>query len=219
MYSFIAFKTLKSESGRLVSPLYPLSWGYQDDPILGRVVAARVPISDLEGDGGIYAGSYYAALSHLRQNRMLFLVAPHPEATVKHDVLNCWRADRVFVIERVTSLRRAARRIVDSYEAGYDQATYLLTWAYAFIWSDVPSAKKADLLEDFRLEITQYLVCLRPRLRDMIASAAGKPRTRWIVVEGGDRAPTATDWRIFVGCDWPPLRAAVFQQAHTPAIA
>ena len=224
MYSFIAFKTLKSESGRLVSPLYPLSWGYQDDPILGRVIAARVPIGDLEGAGGIHAGSYHVAVyylrqSHLRRKSMLFLVAPHPDATVKHDVFNCWRADHVFIIERVTSLRRAARRIVDAYEAGYDQATYLLTWAYAALWSEVPSAKKAELLQDFRLEITQYLVCLRPCLRDMVASAAGKPRTRWVVVEGDDRAPTATDWRIFVGCDWPPLRAAVFQQAHTPAIA
>jgi len=214
---FIGFKTLKNENGRLVSPLYPLSWGYHDDPILGLVIAARVPISDLEGDGGIYAGSYYAALSHLRRNRMLFLVAPHPSATVRHDVFNCWRADRVFIIERVTSLRRAARRIVGAYEEGYDQAEYLLAWSYAFIWSDVPSAKKAELFEDFRLEITQYLVCLRPRLRDMIASAAGKPRTRWIVVEHGDQAPAVVDWRISVGCDWPPLRAAVFQ--HTPAIA
>ena len=209
MHSFIAFKTLKSESGRLVSPLYPLYWEHQDDPTLGRVIAARVPISDLEGDGGIYAGSYYAALSHLRQNRMLFLVAPHPEATVKHDVLNCWRADRVFVVERVTSLRRAARLIVDAYEEGYDQATYLLTWAYAFLWPEIPSAKKADLFKDFRLEIIQYLVCLRPALRDMIASAAGKPRTRWIVVEHGDQAPAITDWRILVGCDWPPLQEAV----------
>ena len=210
MYRFIAFKTLKEESGRLVSPLYPLSWEYQDDPTLGRVVAARVPISDLEGDGGIYAGSYYAALSHLRRNRILFLVAPHPEATVKHDVLNCWRADRVFVVERVTSLRRAARRIVDAHEEGYDQAEYLLTWAYAFLWSEVPSAKKADLFEDFRLEITRYLVCLRPRLRDMIASAAGKPRSRSIVVEDGDQAPAIMDWGIIsVGCDWPPLQEAV----------
>ena len=209
MYSFIAFKTLKSESGRLVSPLYPLYWEHQDDPTLGRVIAARVPISDLEGDGGIYAGSYYAALSHLRRNRMLFLVAPHPEATVKHDVLNCWRADRVFVVERVTSLRRAARLIVDAYEEGYDQATYLLTWAYAFLWPEIPSAKKADLFKDFRLEIIQYLVCLRPALRDMIASAAGKPRTRWIVVEHGDQAPAIIDWRILVGCNWPPLQEAV----------
>ena len=216
MYRFIAFKTLKNENGKLVSPIFPLLWEYQDDPILGRVVAARVPISDLEGADGIYAGSYYVSRRYLSQNRMLFLVAPHPDATIKHDVPNCWRADRVFVVERVTSLRRAARRIVDAYEAGYDQATYLLTWAYAALWSEVPSAKKAELLQDFRLEITQYLVCLRPCLRDMVASAAGKPRTRWVVVEGDDRAPTATDWRIFVGCDWPPLRAVVFQ--HTPVI-
>jgi len=216
MYRFIAFKTLKEESGRLVSPLYPLSWEYQDDPILGRVVAARVPISDLEGADGIYAGSYYVSRRYLSQNRMLFLVAPHPDATIKHDVPNCWRADRVFVVERVTSLRRAARRIVDAYEEGHDQATYILAWAYAFLWPDIPSAKKPELLQDFGLEITQYLVCLRPALRDMIASAAGKPRTRWIVVEHGDQAPAITDWRILVGCDWPPLRAAVFQ--HTPAI-
>jgi len=215
---FIGFKTLKNENGKLVSPIFPLLWEYQDDPILGRVVAARVPISDLEGADGIYAGSYYVSRRYLSQNRMLFLVAPHPDATIKHDVPNCWRADRVFVVERVTSLRRAARRIVDAYEEGHDQATYILAWAYAFLWPDIPSAKKPELLQDFGLEITQYLVCLRPSLRDMVASAAGKSRTRWIVVEGGDRAPTATDWRIFVGCDWPPLQAAVFQQAHIPAI-
>jgi len=209
MYSFIAFKTLKSESGRLVSPLYPLSWGYQDDPILGRVIAAQVPISDLEGADGIYAGSYYVSRRYLSQNRMLFLVAPHPNATIKHDVPNCWRADRVFIVERVTSLRRAARRIVDAYEEGHDQATYILAWAYAFLWPDIPSAKKLELLQDFRLEIIQYLVCLRPALRDMIASAAGKPRTRWIVVEHGDQAPAITDWRILVGCNWPPLQEAV----------
>jgi len=200
---------------RLVSPLYPLSWGYQDDPILGRVIAARVPISDLEGADGIYAGSYYVARRYLSQNRILFLVAPHPDATIKHDVPKCWRADHVFIVERVTSLRRAARRIVDAYEEGYDQAEYLLAWSYAVLWSEIPSAKKAELLQDFRLEITQYLVCLRPSLQDMIASATGKPRTRWVVVERGDQAP-AVDWRISVGCDWPPLRAAVFQ--HTPAI-
>jgi hypothetical protein len=209
MYSFIAFKTLKYESGRLVSPLYPLSWRYQDDPILGRVIAARVPISDLRGDGGIHAGSYPIALSYLRQNRVLFLVAPHPSATVRHDVFNCWRADHVFIVERVTSLRRAARRIVDAHEKGYDQAEYLLAWSYALLWSEIPSAKKAELLQDFRLEITRYLVRLRPALRDMIASAAGKPRSRSIVVEDGDQAPAIMDWGICVGCNWPPLQEAV----------
>jgi len=218
MHQFIAFKTLKNESGKLVSPIFPLLWGYQDDPTLGRVIAARVPISDLEGDAGIHAGSYDIALSYLRQkNRMLFLVAPHPDATVKHDVFRCWRADHVFVVERVTSLRRAARRIVDAYEEGYDQAEYLLAWSYALLWSEIPSAKKAELLQDFRLEITRYLVRLRPALRDMIASAAGKPRSRSIVVEDGDQAPAIMDWGVIsVGCDWPPLRAAIFQ--HTPAI-
>jgi len=210
MYRFIAFKTLKEESGRLLSPLYPLPWGYQDDPMLGRVIAARVPISDLEGDGGIHAGSYDISRSYLRPSHMLFLVAPHPEATVKHDVFRCWRADHVFVVERVTSLRRAARRIVDAYEEGYDQAEYLLAWSYALLWSEIPSAKKAELLQDFRLEITQYLVRLRPALRDMIASAAGKPRSRSIVVEGGDQAPAIMDWGIIsVGCNWPPLQEAV----------
>jgi len=210
MYRFIAFKTLKEESGRLLSPLYPLPWGYQDDPMLGRVIAARVPISDLEGDGGIHAGSYDISRSYLRPSHMLFLVAPHPEATVKHDVFRCWRADHVFVVERVTSLRRAARRIVDAYEEGYDQAEYLLAWSYALLWSEIPSAKKAELLQDFRLEITRYLVRLRPALRDMIASAAGKPHSRSIVVEGGDQAPAIMDWGIIsVGCNWPPLQEAV----------
>ena len=208
MYRFIAFKTLKEESGRLVSPLYPLYWEHQDDPTLGRVIAARVPISDLEGAGGIYAGSYYVSRRYLSQKRILFLVAPHPDATIRHDVPDCWRADHVFVVERVTSLRRAARLIVDAYEEGYDQATYLLTWAYAFLWPEIPSAKKADLFEDFRLEITQYLVCLRPSLRVMIASAAGKPRTHEIVVGHGDQAPAIIDWHISVGCDWPPLQEA-----------
>jgi hypothetical protein len=216
---FISFKTLKNENGRLVSPLYRLSWEHQDDPTLGRVIAAQAPISDLEGDGGIHAGSYYVSRSYLRPNHMLFLVAPHPDATVKHDVFNCWRADHVFIVERVTSLRRAARRIVDAHEEGYDQAEYLLAWSYALLWSEIPSAKKAELLQDFRLEITRYLVRLRPALRDMVASAAGKPRIRSIVVERGDQAPTIMDWGISVGCDWPPLRAAVFQQAHTLAIA
>jgi len=216
---FIGFKTLKNENGRLVSPLYPLSWGYHDDPILGRVIAAQVPISDLEGDGGIHAGSYYVSRSYLHPNHMLFLVAPHPEATVKHDVFNCWRADCVFIIERVTSLRRAARLIVNAYEEGYDQAEYLLAWSYAFLWSEIPSGKKPEIFQDFRLEleIIQYLVYLRPALQDIIASATGKPRTRWVVVERGDQAPAVVDWHISVGCDWPPLRAAVFQ--HTPVIA
>ena len=213
MYSFIAFKTLKSESGRLVSPLYPLYWEHQDDPTLGRVIAARVPIGDLEGAGGIHAGSYHVAVyylrqSHLRRKSMLFLVAPHPDATVKHDVFNCWRADHVFIIERVTSLRRAARRIVDAYEEGYDQAEYLLAWSYAVLWSEIPSAKKAKLLQDFRLEITRHLVRLRPALRAMIASAAGNPRCS-IAVEGSDQAPAIMDWGICVGCNWPPLQEAV----------
>jgi len=123
----LGFKSLVVEDG-LFSPLIPLPWEKEKDPLMGEIIAAHAPPNHIEVGWGIHAGAYPLAKSYLKKGRQLFLVAPHPEANVKRES-GCWRADHAFIVDRVVSLRKAASLILASYQAGEEQLDCVVSWA------------------------------------------------------------------------------------------
>jgi len=132
MVSYIAFKALQVEEDGLYSPVEGTRWDIAYVPALGRMTyALRAP--SLEGKGGIYGATYREAKKYLFKGCCLFLVAPSPDPDTETELgTHGWRTTCAIVIDKVTSLREAARLVLASHQAGYPQIKEILAWARAF---------------------------------------------------------------------------------------
>ena len=178
----IAFKALLHREGKLYSPLHPLVWEREHDPLLGEVIAARLPArwdNPSEPGWGIHASTHFHACRFANSPYAgLFLVAPHPNAFVIQMGESLWKADHVVLVERVTSVRYAARRILDAHAAGYRQMPAILDWANAILWDVLPKGRREQLWREAPRWIAQELINCRPMLRRQIKQFLGVPHMR-----------------------------------------
>ena len=208
---FIAFKSFYVKDGDLFSLAPMLAWVRMKDP-LGDVFTARVISDEPVTRWGIRGSLHSCAVYNLPPYGHIYLVAPHPDSQVSVDPFGLeWSANHAIALERVTSLRKAALRIIAAHDAGYEQLAAILRWAIAIAWNDLPSARRQALLREQGCQITQALVSYRAPLQAMITKAFGTPgRRRWqIGVVDGPDAPHERQGVIYVGHAWPPLQAAI----------
>ena len=130
MASYIAFKALRICRDGVYSPHRYTKWDEVYAPALGRLTYS-LRTASLEGNQGVYAGTFSEAWFYMVNECRLFLVTPDPDAETEVGTMG-WRTTCAIVIGEVTSLQDAARLITASHQAGYPQIKEILAWARAF---------------------------------------------------------------------------------------
>jgi len=211
MMSYIAFKSLRVCSDGVYSPHRYTKWDEVYAPALGRLTYS-LRTASLEGNQGVYAGTFSEAWFYMMNDCRMFLLAPDPDAETEVGTMG-WRTTCAIVLGEVTSLHDTARLILASRQAGYPQIREILRWAHLM---DVMPRKGLTARE-----LVEQSVEVRRMIR---AAAMGQHvairRGRGLVLVGvtwstpirvinGDQVPVLGRYPplcIKVGEDWPPLR-------------
>ena len=127
MMSYIAFKALRVTDDGLYSPQRKTKWDEVYAPSLGRLTYS-LRTASLEGNQGVYAGTFGDASRYMEEDGRMFLVIPDPDAETEVGTKG-WRTTCALVIGEVPSLHDAAGLILASHQAGYPQIREILRWA------------------------------------------------------------------------------------------
>ena len=128
MMSYIAFKSLRVCSDGVYSPHRYTKWDEVYAPALGRLTYS-LRTASLEGNQGVYAGTFSEAWFYMMNDCRMFLLAPDPDAETEVGTMG-WRTTCAIVLGEVTSLHDTARLILASRQAGYPQIREILRWAH-----------------------------------------------------------------------------------------
>jgi len=210
MMSYIAFKALKVYDDGVYSPHRYTKWDEVYAPSLGRLTHS-LSAPSLEGNQGVYAGTFSEAWFYMVNECRLFLVTPDPDAETEVGTMG-WRTTCAIVIGEVTSLQDAARLITASHQAGYPQIREILRWA-RFVLTPRERLTARELVEksiEVRRMIRaaamgQHVAIRRGRGLVLVGVTWSTP----IRVTNGDQVPVLGPYPplcIKVGEDWPPLR-------------
>jgi hypothetical protein len=210
MMSYIAFKALKVYDDGVYSPYRYTRWDEVYIPSLGRLTYS-LSAASLEGNQGVYAGTFSEAWFYMMNDCRMFLVVPDPDAETEVGT-NGWRTTCAIVLGEVTSLHDAARLILASRQAGYPQIREILRWAHLMDVMPREGLTARELVEK-SLEVRRMVrtaamgqhvyVSVRRRLVGVTWSTP-------IRVIAGDQAPVLGQYPslcIEVGEDWPPLKS------------
>jgi hypothetical protein len=231
MASYIAFKALRICSDGLYSPQRKTKWDEVYAPSLGRLTYS-LRTASLEGNQGVYAGTFGDASRYMEEDGRMFLVIPDPDAETEVGTKG-WRTTCALVIGEVPSLHDAAGLILASHQAGYPQIREILRWA-RFMQVTPRAGLTARELVEKSIEVRRmvraaawgYYTTIRRGRSEHTASVTWSTPIR---VVPGDEPPvlvgepylkthfqrgrfsrtlyTPSTLRIEVGEDWPPLRS------------
>jgi len=209
MMSYIAFKALRVANDGLYSPWYETRWDEVYVPALGRLTYS-LSAPSLEGEQGVYAGTFSEAWFHMMNDCRMFLVVPDPDAETEVGTMG-WRTTCAIALGEVTSLHEAASLILASHQAGYPQVREILRWAHLML---MPRAGlTARELVEKSIEVRRMI---RAAAMEQYVYASGRlVGVTWstpIRVIEGDQVPVLGQYPplcIEVGEDWPPLRSLV----------
>jgi len=141
MFSLLAFKSLCSRQGTLVSPQQETPWRREYIAPLGKVYYLEAGLGDVDRSYGVFAASFKEARGY---GDKVYLVAPDPRFPVVEGAEG-WRAGAAFVVDGPfdeSNLERAAKIIISAHNAGYPQVKGILGWA-AFV------GQEAELLAEY----------------------------------------------------------------------
>jgi len=210
MASYIAFKALRVTDDGVYSPHRYTKWDEVYAPALGRLTYS-LRTASLEGNQGVYAGTFSEAWFYMKDCRM-FLVVPDPDAETEVGTMG-WRTTCALVIGEVPSLHDAAGLILASHQAGYPQIQGILRWA-RFVLTPRAGLTARELVEQ-SVEVRRMIraaamgqhVAIRRGHGLVLVGVTWSTPIR--VIEG-DQVPVLGLYPplcIEVGEDWPPLRA------------
>jgi hypothetical protein len=231
MMSYIAFKALRVTDDGLYSPQRKTKWDEVYAPSLGRLTYS-LRTASLEGNQGVYAGTFGDASRYMEEDGRMFLVMPDPDAETEVGTKG-WRTTCALVIGEVPSLHDAAGLILASHQAGYPQIREILRWARSMQvmpWEGLTARelveKSIEVRRMVRAAAWGYYATIRRGRSEHTASVTWSTPIR---VVPGDEPPvlvgepylkthfqrgrfsrtlyTPSTLRIEVGEDWPPLRS------------
>jgi len=231
MMSYIAFKALRVTDDGLYSPQRKTKWDEVYAPSLGRLTYS-LRTASLEGNQGVYAGTFGDASRYMEEDGRMFLVIPDPDAETEVGTKG-WRTTCALVIGEVPSLHDAAGLILASHQAGYPQIREILRWARSMQVMPREGLAARELVERsievrrmIRAAAWGYYATIRRGRSEHTASVTWSTPIR---VVPGDEPPvlvgepylkthfqrgrfsrtlyTPSTLCIEVGEDWPPLKS------------
>jgi len=210
MMSYIAFKALKVYDDGVYSPYRYTRWDEVYIPSLGRLTHS-LSAPSLEGNQGVYAGTFSEAWFYMMNDCRMFLVAPDPDAETEVGTMG-WRTTCAIVLGEVTSLHDAARLILASHQAGYPQIREILRWARLMQVTPRAGLTTRELVEQ-SVEVRRMVRAAAMGQHVYVSVRRRLMRVTWstpIRVIEGDQVPVLGQYPplcIEVGEDWPPLKS------------
>jgi len=209
MMSYIAFKALGVTEDGLYSPHRHTKWDEVYVPFLGRLTYG-LSVPSLEGNQGVYAGTFSEAWFYMVNECRMFLVAPDPDAETEVGTMG-WRTTFALVLSEVASLHDAARLVIASHQAGYPQIREILRWAHLMLMPR--KGLTARELVEQSVDVRRMVRAAAMGQHVYVSVRRGLVGVTWstpIRVIEGDQAPVLGQYPplcIEVGEDWPPLRS------------
>jgi len=213
MASYIAFKALRICRDGVYSPHRYTKWDEVYAPALGRLTYS-LRTASLEGNQGVYAGTFSEAWFYMMNDCRMFLVVPDPDAETEIGTMG-WRTTCALVLGEVPSLHDAARLVLASHQAGYPQIQGILRWA-RFVLTPRAGLTARELVEQ-SVEVRRMIRAAAMGQHVYVSVRRVLVGVTWstpIRVIEGDQVPVLGQYPplcIEVGEDWPPLRLLCHQ--------